>query len=903
MRGANMAILHCTHPDILRFITCKRDTTKLTNFNISVAITDDFMQAVYDDAPYMLMNPRTGDVHVPNETMTHPLTGDVLVQAGYPAIIQARLVFSLIAQCAWETGEPGLFFIDRVNYYNPVPHLGRYEACNPCFTGDTLVSTVEGPKPFVDLVGTEPLVYCLLNDKTVVRRMYNIHKTGKNKPLVRVTYDKRGGTTVGRDLDFVQCTPDHLFMLRDGTWKKASDLCVGDRLYPHFIKQGARRGDMMVRNGLSVFRPHYRLLMEYVTGETLSIDQVVHHVNGDFTDNRLDNLTVMGSKEHKQFHALGAMNSQYKDVQADDVLHQGVKLSNVLGRPITLTEWLAHARKENLPGRKVLARLFGSERSFIEQCNSNHVVMSVIPDGCADVYDGTVEEAHNFFICDKKAHNGSLVTGFLVHNCGEQALLANDVCNLGSINISAFVDEDTRSIDVTGLEDTVRIAVRFLDNVIDANTYPLPAITSLAQSIRRIGLGVMGWADALIKLNIPYDSEDALELADYVMSRIQTIAHAASSDLADERNVFPEWIESTWGPDETCARDSQGRRIHPHIEMRHCNVTTVAPTGSISIIAGCSGGVEPLFAVAFMRNQAGMQLPDVHADFVARAQREGWYTDELMERIAATGSIQHPEIPAAVQRLFRTANEIDPSWHVRMQAAFQRHVDSAISKTINAPQSATIEDVVQAYELAYRLGCKGITVYRDGSRSGQVLSTGNTTSSTESAEWPEIVEVQELRSWPIDVPDELPATAHRVRTPLGDLHLFVTEMDGAPVETFAVIGRAGSDLSAFTEALGRLVSLALRCGIGVDLISEQLRGIGGSTSIGFGLNRVASVPDAIGKVLAEYSTTYRAVEAETPVAKTPHKATGMLCPCPRKQFSLMKSEGCTKCTACEYTAC
>jgi len=418
-RGANMGILRVDHPDVLDFITCKDDLTQVTNFNISVAVTDQFMAALEAGASYDLLHPRTGK----------PV-----------GQLDAREVFRKIVHGAWKTGEPGVFFIDRANHFNPVPRLGGYEATNPC---------------------------------------------------------------------------------------------------------------------------------------------------------------------------------------------------------------------------------------------------------------------------------------------GEQPLLAYDVCNLGSINVGLFVTEGGE-VDWDRLATAVHLCTHFLDNVIDANKYPLSEIDDLAKRIRRIGLGIMGWADLLVRLGIPYNSEEGVALGRRMMEFVDEESKKASEKLAEQRGVFAEWERSIWGPDATCARDAAGQRIRPMRRLRNCNLTTVAPTGTISIIAGCSSGIEPLFAVAFMRNQAGVLMPDVNEAFVAIARREGWYSDELMQRIAEAGHIHFDEVPAQWQRVFVTAHDVTPEWHIRMQAAFQDFTDSAISKTCNFPHEATEEDVEQIYRLAYRLGCKGVTVYRDGARDQQVLSTGAT---------------------------------------------------------------------------------------------------------------------------------------------------------------------------------
>src|SRR5712692_6771517 len=308
--------------------------------------------------------------------------------------------------------------------------------------------------------------------------------------------------------------------------------------------------------------------------------------------------------------------------------------------------------------------------------------------------------------------------------CGEQPLLPYDVCNLGSVNLGLFAHDG--DVDWERLRTVVRLCTHCRDNVIDANKYPLPEIDALAQRIRRVGLGVMGWADLLVRLGIGYDSEEGVALGRKVMEFVDEEAKAASEKLAEQRGVFPEWEQSIWGPDASCARGPKGERVRPMRRLRNCNLTTVAPTGTISIIAGCSSGIEPLFAVAFMRNQAGVIMPDVNEDFVALAKQEGWYSEAVMQQIAATGHIHFDEVPATWQRVFVTAHDVTPEWHIRMQAAFQEFTDSAISKTCNFAHDASEDYVEKIYRYAYQLGCKGVTVYRDASREMQVLSTGST---------------------------------------------------------------------------------------------------------------------------------------------------------------------------------
>ena len=542
--------------------------------------------------------------------------------------------------------------------------------------------------------------------------------------------------------------------------------------------------------------------------------------------------------------------------------------------------------------------------------------------------------------------------------CGEQPLLPYDVCNLGSVNLAQFVKTDhvpggdpADGVDWDALRQTVHLSTHFLDNVIDANQYPLQAISDLAQTIRRIGLGVMGWADMLIGLGIPYDSVEGVEMGRKVMGFLNEEARKASESLAETRDPFPAWEESIWGPDDHCARHSSGTRVRPMRRLRNCNLTTVAPTGTISIFAGCSGGIEPIFAVAFMRNQAGSMMPDVNPAFVARAQAEEWYSEELMARIAEEGHIHFPEVPQEVQAVFKTAYDIFPEWHVRMQAAFQEHTDSAISKTTNFPARATEGDVRKIYQLAYELECKGVTVYRDGSRSGQVLSTGKTGKSTEDQEAgsgdvaaleQQLADAREsLHGLRMELdqlygdrdendqtaaasrhkrqrPSMLRGRTLKLNSPLGDLYVTINEDEGArPFEVFCTLGKAGGAATADAEAIGRLISLALRSGIPVSAVKDQLRGVSSDRAVGVGPNKVLSLPDAIGQAIERYLAEKEGVQEMLPLgasvdaggaqpqfsssAGAPTNFLGSCPECGAGQLSF--EEGCVKCHICGYSQC
>jgi len=650
-RGANMGILRVDHPDILEFVSCKDDLTQVTNFNISVAVTDAFMRAVEEGTSYDLIDPRTGRA-----------VGQ----------LAAREVFRKIVHGAWRTGEPGVYFIDRANYYNPVPRLGSYEATNPC---------------------------------------------------------------------------------------------------------------------------------------------------------------------------------------------------------------------------------------------------------------------------------------------GEQPLLPYDVCNLGSVNVGLFVKEGGGDVDWNRLRTAVHLCTHFLDNVIDANRYPLPEIDDLAKRIRRVGLGVMGWADLLVRLRLPYNSDEGVALGRKLMEFVDEEAKVASEKLAEQRGVFAEWETSIWGPDATCARGPKGERVRPLRRLRNCNLTTVAPTGTISIIAGCSSGIEPLFAVAFMRNQAGVLMPDVNEDFVRLAQQEGWYSEALMQRIAAAGHIHFDEVPATWQRVFVTAHDVTPEWHIQMQAAFQEFTDSAISKTCNFANDATEEYVEKIYRDAYKLGCKGVTVYRDASREMQVLSTGSTAKkvqeqaagSGKDALAEALGRIAELeaelartrdqlhdaeaenlqRRAKRSRPDLLKGATRRVETPLGTMYVNITEDDkGQPFEVFISLGKAGAPLMADVEAIGRLISLALRSGIPLREVYRQLRGISSDRVVGLGPNKVMSVPDAIGIAIEKWMQDKQGVQQDllgtASVATAGDSVRGrevipdegglaalraggadpsFIGACPDCGSQLAFSEGCAKCHVCGFSEC
>lgn len=592
-RGANMGILRVDHPDILDFITCKEKNDELTNFNISIAITDKFMEALERDSEYELYNPRTGEP----------------VQ-----FLKASKVFHMIVERAWRNGEPGIVFIDRINRYQPTPEMGEIESTNPC---------------------------------------------------------------------------------------------------------------------------------------------------------------------------------------------------------------------------------------------------------------------------------------------GEQPLLPYESCNLGSINLARFVqlENGKPEIDYKRLQEVCALAVRFLDNVIDQNRYPIPEIDKTTKANRKIGLGVMGWADLLIKMNLAYDSEKALELAETIMGFIKREAWSASQELAKERGAFPNFERSVFAE----------KKMKP---LRNATVTTIAPTGTISMIANCSSGVEPLFAIAYEKHvMDDEKLVEVHQDFLNIARDRDFYSELLMERVAKQGNVKGlTEVPDDVARLFVTSHLISPEWHIRMQAAFQKHTDNAVSKTVNFPFEATKKDVETVFRMAHTLGCKGVTVYRDGSRDEQVLNVGSGKKGEKPAS-------SATRVMPRSRPERTVGMTERVAIGCGNLYVTVNSDENGICEVFTSLGRNGGCPSQ-SEAAARLASMALRAGVDVQEIIDQLKGIRCMSTIKKGAMsggiKVLSCPDAIGKAIEQYHLSAKDTFKKTAVHNentTSEKNAWLLdnsqpgCFCPECSESLEHDGGCVICKSCGYSKC
>jgi len=491
--------------------------------------------------------------------------------------------------------------------------------------------------------------------------------------------------------------------------------------------------------------------------------------------------------------------------------------------------------------------------------------------------------------------------------CGEQPLLPYEACNLGSINLAHMIKEEEgmAKVDYDRLKKVVHIAVRFLDDVIDMSRYPLEKINKMAHGNRKIGLGVMGYADLLIMLGIPYDSEEALELAQKVMSFIQDESKNASRELAKEKGIFPNFKGSIYnGPDG--------------YEIRNATTTTIAPTGTLSIIADCSSGVEPLFAISFVKNvMDNDKLVEVNKYFKKIAADEGFYSEELMEKIAETGNLKETgSVPPKYKRIFVTAHEILPKWHVRTQAAFQKFVDNAVSKTVNFPNDAKVSDVEDVYMLAYRLGCKGITIYRDKSRESQVLQVeGNKKEGKEKIKRVVIKKVAERMaksSSKEDIKDKDKPEGKKLKPRsrpevtygmtkkynignCGKLYVTINSDENGICEVFINTGEEGC--AALTEAVGRLVSISIRSGIDLESVKEQLKGIRCATCIADSETHVLSCPDAISKAIDFY------LNGTSKFDLSATKGPRSLVVCPECGDVMEPEGGCYVCRNCGYSKC
>ena len=997
-RGANMAIMEVTHPDILDFITSKDDHGVLENFNLSIGATEEFMSAVATNDMYDLIDP-----------VTKQKTGE----------LNAKEVFRKTAEGAWKKGCPGIVFLDRINACNPTPDLGDIESTNPCVVADTLIAVADGrlAVSIEDLCnkGEDVPVYCCDdNGEIVVREMRNPRITGRNSRILKVAIEN------GHEL---RVTENHEFIMSDGSVVQAKDLKENDSL--SIMNRFLAPIEVINPNSNSRSQNYYwinnsrhkqwniehRFIADHYYGK-INRGFVVHHKNFVGSDNNPSNLQVMTSSDHRDLHRKGMLgknnpsnrfpernifnNKEWQEKQrlqhhvgakrsdetrrrigeataerfadegyrqrhsilakeaysrnisnyeigfekrarrfleecesktnlpcflignsvfvrkiceycgesfeipfsyrevsfcdkecfnkhmnsdsgirdrridslrktyyeksvlnVDEQIKCFVDLKKELLREPLKKEWEEECKKRNVSYRFGTKYGMGGYKELKEKsCVLNHKVVSVSFDGFEDVYNGTVDEFHNFYIGHFEETQKGLKNFVYVNTkqCGEQPLLPYESCNLGSINIVKMMrevqreDQTVYELDVEKLEETVGLAVRFLDNVIEVNQFPIKEIEIASNATRKIGLGVMGFADALIMMKIPYNSDEALAFAREVMHTVQETAYLASEELGKQRGNYPAFVGSV--------HEKNGY-------MRNASRTTIAPTGTLSMIANCSGGIEPIFDITFERRQNDKIYTDEH--YYYNKVKDVWKKDEL-------------------EKIFVTANNIDPEWHIRMQAVFQRYTDNAVSKTINLPYDATVEEIESIYLSAYEKGLKGTTIYRNGSRDIQIFSSGS--GKVVSAERP----------------SRISGFTEKIATGCGSAYVTINMKDDRPYELFTVLGKAGTCASAQLEAISRLISLLFKHGVPLSTIAKHLRFIRCSNPYrawGDGSKIVMSCPDAIGSLLeALAKETEDGGDSIMEVRSTLIDGH-----CPECGTSLVHSEGCSKCLVCGYSKC
>lgn len=960
-RGANMGILRVDHPDILSFIGCKAKDGDISNFNISVAITDDFIEKVLAGQKYDLINPKNKKV---------------------VGSLDAVEVFNRIAECAYNNGEPGIVFIDKINKDNPTPNLGEVESTNPCVSSDTWIMTEEGPRQVKELLGNK--FTAIVDSKKYESQPEGFFQTGV-KPVYKLKTKEGFNICTTLDHPFlkvVYCSRDKI----KSEWATLDSLERGDKVLLNNHKVLNRwQGDFSFNEGYlvglilgdgtvkkdkvvmsSVLKPfnhrsdfkgwsqiktrdEYRL-------SPVSLKNICSKTGLKFRSKTITNLIEKGSSEFCSGLLRGLFDSdgsvqgtQEKGVsirlsQSDLTLLKSVQ--RILIRFGIFSKIYTYRRKQGnkfmpdgkggykeyfiksqhelvISGENIFEfsekigfknsqkaeRLKKNLQNYRRNLNRERflaTVESIEFDSTKEVYDVQIPGINMFD-----------ANGFKVHNCGEQPLLPYESCNLGSINLYKMLKKTGQGFEVDWekLKNVVGISVRFLDNVIDANKFPLPQITENTRKTRKIGLGIMGWATMLGFLEIPYDSKEAIDLAKKLMSFIQKEAQKVSIGLAKKKGEFPTWEGSRW--------QKQGVRI------RNATLTTIAPTGTISIISGpTSSGIEPNFFLSYFRNVLdGEKLLEVDPAFEYYAKKKGFYSKELMKKIASGMSIQKiNEVPDEAKRIFKTAMDISSFWHIKMQAAFQEYTDNAVSKTINLASTAELDDVKESYLLAYKLNCKGLTVYRDGSRSGQVLTINKKEEKAKKEEPGQ--KKQGFVPYPKPRPEVILGTTTKVTTGCGNLYITLNQDEnGHFFEVFTQMGKAGGCAASQLEAVGRLVSLALRGGIDIKVIVEQLKGIRCPSPSWDKGKKIFSCSDAISRVLekravdqerkdkdskkqADLSSQEASmgepgknsvpVKKEAQLAEASHNVVGV---CPDCGFALRHQEGCLLCDACGYSKC
>jgi len=1030
-RGANMAVLRVDHPDVEEFIVCKTDENQITNFNISVGITDAFMRAVRDDTEWELRFPDVAEMKYRKFTGTLEQAEAAGITLRSYARVRARELFQKIVRQAHHNGEPGVLFLDASNRSNPVPHLYPLEATNPCVTGETLVATPSGWRR-ADSITQGDEICTVLGIGRVANvevhpnmPVYDLHLS--DGAVVRVTASHQFHTRDSRTKFF---EARRLDQLKQGDWVRAYraaipnnevpgrpenttdreygfliGVLVGDGCYtPHalsknvvrisshadehewnktlttaftkigaekmytYVNEGSRSMMMDPKPGRVVADWVKSLPLEPARGPEKRLPDVYINGNREFLEGLLDGLfSTDGSVDLQSNHPLVRFHTSSMELARQ--IRRILLMFGIYAR-INTSQRARHdidgrAIRFDLPKHDITisGESFGR---FFEQIRLSHPakqmrmeeaalntnftggnwaakVVKIEPAGTATVYD-LYEPKSDTWITE----------GFVSRGCGEQWLGPYENCCLGSVNLNEHCGPDG-TVDWEALRQSVVTSTRFLDDVVEANAYvpAVPQLTEAAHKARRIGLGIMGLADLMYHVGVRYGSTEGQEFGAQVMEFVRYHTMQTSIELAQERGPFPAIQGSIYDADDmkweapkplmpyaheygrpAVGWDSIVAGIKEH-GIRNAAQTTVAPTGTIATVAGCEGyGCEPVFALAYVRhvndNGKDLQLTYASPRFDEALKNAGLGEEkrqEIIEQVMREGTIQHiPEIPDAIRDTFVVSADISAEEHVRMQAALQAFVDNSLSKTVNFPETAAVEDVAQAYLLAWELGCKGITVYVTGSREKVVLETKATADKKQA---PEAVPAP-VSSWQEGKkprPRALTGKTYNIDTPAGKAFITINQNGGEqPFEAFINTAKAGSETAAVSEAIGRLVSYILRLASPIAPtermreVVRQLIGIGGGRSLGFGPNRVRSLPDGIGQVLDQYLREkdglagdavaiekpngggHAAQEPEDPGPAGGTVKIGDLCPeC--GEAAVVNEEGCRKCYACGYSEC
>jgi ribonucleotide reductase alpha subunit len=894
-RAAILCSMPVNHPDIMEFIGCKEIDGKLSNMNISVSITDKFMQSLKDGISYQLISPSSGEI-----------MGEV----------NSIDVWNKLVDMSWKTADPGVLFIDTINKYNPLKSKIQIQCTNPCITGNTLIATADGRngvtiKQLAEEEVDVPVYSTSIDGQVQIKIGRNPRKTGEKKEVWLVTLD---------DGSQFSATPDHEILLKDLTYCKVRDLKKGISLMPFnsFNSNNYRQISscgMKMKGGSRRNRRQYRLISEFYDGVIDSKKYHIHHKDFNSFNDDINNLKCIPIELHKKIHTEkmiginnpyhkmtnewkqsfashpGETNGRYSGYTNEQLIEFGKKLFIETGK-ITKRLWKEFCLKNNINYTVHNSYRFGSFSNFKSIVIGNHKVENVEFLGYEDVYNITVDDNHNYHIItsfnDEKYITSS---GICVKNCGEQPLIPFTSCNLSSINVHKFCING--KFDFEKLYTTAYNIMILMDNIIDVMYFPDKRFEDNVKKYRPVGVGIMGLADALFELDLKYDGPDGRQLASEIMKTITTACISASADLASEKGKFFNYDRYESDTLQIIAEHTGNNlEIIEKVKkngLRNIQFTTCAPTGTTALSCDCSYGIEPCFGLVFQKNMiTGETVLFVNPIFKKKYENETWYDDKILEKIFQNGGTLKGlrGIPKEVRDIYITAHDIKYKDRIDMQSELQKYCSSAISSTINLPNSVTKEEVSDLYRYAYEKGLKGVTIYRDGSKHSQPITFSKNGTEVKSN---------------FSRPNKLVADTHVLETGNGKMYVIVSKHNGKPVEIFMNMGKSGQLFNVFTESLGRVISIALQHGVPMEEIIKTMIGINSDRPTWFRFDetdqkpvQILSIPDGIAKLLQRFYTNDIKDD----------NIDGLYELCPKcGTYSLVIIEGCKVCQNCGESAC